>query len=59
MENKGDARVDHYFSSKATAYFRYSHREFNQTDNPQIRFRWAPIPATDSSTSSTSRSPAA
>ena len=36
VENKGDARVDHYFSSKATAYFRYSHREFNQTDNPQI-----------------------
>jgi len=36
VENKGDARVDHYFNSKATAYFRYSHREFNQTDNPQI-----------------------
>lgn len=35
-ENKGDIRVDHYFNSKITAYFRYSHREFNQTDNPQI-----------------------
>jgi hypothetical protein len=35
VENKGDARVDQYFSARATAYFRYSHREF-QTDNPQI-----------------------
>ncbi len=36
VENKGDARVDHYFNSTVNAYFRYSHREFNQTDNPQI-----------------------
>jgi hypothetical protein len=36
VDNKGDARVDHYFNSKLTGFFRYSHREFNQTDNPVI-----------------------
>ena len=28
--------MDHYFSSKLTGFFRYSHREFNQTDKPLI-----------------------
>ncbi|MBI4874187.1 MAG: TonB-dependent receptor [Acidobacteria bacterium] len=36
VDNKGDGRLDHYFGSKLTAFFRYSHREYNQTDNPII-----------------------
>ncbi|MEK7753205.1 MAG: TonB-dependent receptor, partial [Acidobacteriota bacterium] len=36
VDNKGDGRLDHYFSSSLTAFFRYSHREYNQTDNPII-----------------------
>ncbi|MBI4891591.1 MAG: TonB-dependent receptor [Acidobacteria bacterium] len=36
VDDKGDVRVDHYFSSKLTAFARYSHREFNQTDTPVI-----------------------
>ncbi len=35
-DNKGDVRVDQYFTSKLTAFFRYSHRNFNQTDTPTI-----------------------
>jgi len=35
-DNKGDIRVDHYFSSRLTGFFRYSHREYNQVDNPTI-----------------------
>ena len=36
VDNKGDIRVDQYFGSKLTGFFRYSHREFNQTDSPLI-----------------------
>ncbi|MFN7924738.1 MAG: carboxypeptidase regulatory-like domain-containing protein [Bryobacteraceae bacterium] len=36
VDNKGDVRVDHYFSSKLTGFIRYSHREFTQTDSPTI-----------------------
>ena len=36
VDDKGDARLDHYFSSRVTAFFRYSHREYNQIDNPII-----------------------
>jgi len=36
VDNKGDVRVDHYLSTKLTGFFRYSHREFNQTDTPTI-----------------------
>jgi len=36
VDNKGDGRIDHYFSSKLTGFFRYSHREDNQIDNPVI-----------------------
>ncbi len=35
-DDKGDVRVDQYFSSKTTAFFRYSHREYNQIDSPVI-----------------------
>ncbi len=35
-DNKGDVRVDHYFGTRVTAFFRYSHREFNQTDTPVL-----------------------
>ena len=35
-DNKGDIRVDHYLSSTLTLFGRYSHREYNQTDNPTI-----------------------
>jgi hypothetical protein len=35
-DNKGDGKLDHYFSSRLTGFFRYSHREYNQTDNPLI-----------------------
>jgi hypothetical protein len=35
-DDKGDVRVDQYFSSKITAFARYSHREFNQIDTPVI-----------------------
>jgi hypothetical protein len=35
-DNKGDVKLDHYFSGKLTAFFRYSHRELNQTDTPTI-----------------------
>jgi hypothetical protein len=36
VDNKGDIRIDHYFSSKVTAFGRYSHRSFVQTDTPTI-----------------------
>ena len=35
-DNKGDVKVDQYFSSRLTAFFRYSQREYNQTDTPII-----------------------
>jgi hypothetical protein len=35
-DDKGDLRIDHYFSTKLTSFFRYSQREFNQTDTPVI-----------------------
>ncbi len=35
-DNKGDARVDQYFSSRLVGFFRYSHRNFVQTDNPVL-----------------------
>jgi hypothetical protein len=35
-DNKGDVRVDQYFTRKLTAFFRYSDRDFNQTDTPTI-----------------------
>jgi hypothetical protein len=35
-DNKGDVRMDEYFGGKVTAFFRYSHREYNQSDNPPI-----------------------
>ncbi len=35
-DNKGDGKLDHYFSSRVTGFFRYSHREYNQIDNPLI-----------------------
>src|SRR5205085_4842476 len=36
VDNKGDVRVDQYFSTRLTGFFRYSQREFNQVDNPTI-----------------------
>jgi hypothetical protein len=36
VDNKGDIRIDHYFNSKVTSFFRYSQREFNQTDTPVL-----------------------
>ena len=36
VDNKGDIRVDHYFNSRLNAFFRYSQREFNQTDTPVL-----------------------
>jgi len=36
VSDKGDIRVDHYFSSKLTGFFRYSERQFTQTDTPVI-----------------------
>ncbi len=36
VDNKGDIRIDHYFNSKVTAFGRYSHRAFTQTDTPVI-----------------------
>ena len=36
VDDKGDGRLDHYFNSKVNAFLRYSHREFNQIDNPVI-----------------------
>jgi hypothetical protein len=36
VDDKGDIRIDHYFSSKITAFARYSHRAFVQTDTPTI-----------------------
>jgi hypothetical protein len=36
VDDKGDGRLDHYFNSKISAFLRYSHREFNQIDNPVI-----------------------
>jgi hypothetical protein len=35
-DDKGDVRLDQYFSSRVTAFFRYSHREYNQIDTPVI-----------------------
>jgi len=36
VDDKGDGKLDYYFSSRMTGFFRYSHREYNQTDNPVI-----------------------
>jgi hypothetical protein len=36
VDNKGDIRIDHYFNSRLTAFGRYSHRNFTQTDTPTI-----------------------
>ena len=36
VDNKGDVRVDHYFSTRMTGFIRYSQRELNQTDTPVI-----------------------
>jgi hypothetical protein len=35
-DNKGDARYDQYFGSRITSFFRYSHREMNIFDPPDI-----------------------
>jgi hypothetical protein len=35
-DDKGDVKVDHYFSQKATAFFRYSKREFARFEPPVI-----------------------
>lgn len=35
-DDKGDGKIDHYFSEKATTFFRYSHRKFNEFEPPQI-----------------------
>ncbi|MEK7409571.1 MAG: TonB-dependent receptor [Acidobacteriota bacterium] len=35
-DDKGDGKLDQYFSSRLTGFFRYSHREYNQIDNPLI-----------------------
>ncbi len=35
-DNKGDFRADEYFNDKLMGFFRYSRREFNQTDTPVI-----------------------
>lgn len=29
-DKKGDVKIDHYFSERATAFFRFSHRKFNR-----------------------------
>ena len=36
VSDKGDVRVDHYFSTKLTGFVRYSHRNYKQTDTPVI-----------------------
>jgi hypothetical protein len=36
VDDKGDVRVDHYFSTKLNAFGRYSHRELNRTENHVI-----------------------
>jgi hypothetical protein len=36
VSDKGDVRVDHYFSSKLTGFVRYSHRNYKQTDTPVL-----------------------
>jgi outer membrane receptor protein involved in Fe transport len=36
VDNKGDVRLDHYFSTRLTGFIRYSQRELNQTDTPVI-----------------------
>ncbi|HTM49370.1 MAG TPA: TonB-dependent receptor [Bryobacteraceae bacterium] len=45
VDNKGDVRLDHYFNSKLTGFFRYTQREFNQTDTPVIPL---PVGSSDS-----------
>ena len=35
-DDKGDVRVDQFFGSRLTGFVRYSHREYNQIDNPVI-----------------------
>ena len=35
-DDKGDVKVDQYFTSKLNAFGRYSHREYNQIDNSPI-----------------------
>jgi hypothetical protein len=36
VDDKGDGRVDHYFSEKLNAFARYSHRLLNRTENHVI-----------------------
>ncbi len=36
VDDKGDGRIDHYFSSKLNAFGRYSHRLLNRTENHVI-----------------------
>ena len=36
VDDKGDGRLDHYFSSKLNAFARYSHRLLNRTENHVI-----------------------
>ncbi len=35
-DDKGNFKVDHYFSSRLTSFFRYSQRELNQFEPPNI-----------------------
>ncbi len=35
-DDKGDVKIDHYFSHRATAFFRYSDREFGRFEPPAI-----------------------
>lgn len=35
-DNKGNFKLDHYFATKVTSFFRYSHRELNQFTPPSI-----------------------
>ena len=36
VDDKGDARIDHYFTDKLNAFGRYSHRLLNRTENHVI-----------------------
>jgi len=36
VDNKGNGRIDHYFSSHLNAFVRYSHRLLNRTENSKI-----------------------
>jgi hypothetical protein len=35
-DNKGDFKIDHYFSDRVTSFFRYSHRELDRFEPPTI-----------------------